>query len=127
MAKKASRARKKKALEAVTAVTDVEIDAHPLLTREHQTLCKSLRTLAKRNGDPFTMLQFAEITLRATGNNYAAVTDEGGHEAAMRDNEHRLAAILYVYEAIKAGPPIVSETAEQRGTLKDLELLASHS
>ena len=118
--------KKKKALEALTIVTDVEIDAHPLLDREQQKLCKSFRTIAKRNGDPFTMLQFAEIALRASGNNYAAVTDQGGHKAARHDKEHRQAAILYVYEAIKAGPAIVSETAEQRGTLKDLALLAIH-
>lgn len=125
MPKKTSSANKE-AEEAVAMMTDVEIDAHPLLDREQQKLCKSLRTIAKRNGDPFTMLQFAEIALRASGNNYAAVTDQGGHEAASRDSEHRQAAILYVYEAIKAGPAIVSETAKQRGTLKDLELLASH-
>ena len=72
------------------------------------------------------MLQFAEIALRASGNNYAAVTDQGGHEAARRDKEHCLAAILYVYEALKAGPDIVTETIAERGTLRDLELLASH-
>ena len=126
MPKKTTSAKKKKASEALAIVTDVEIDAHPLLDREQQKLCKSLRTIAKRNGDPFTMLQFAEIALRASGNNYAAVTDQGGHEAARRDSEHCQAAILYVYEAIKAGPAIVSETAEHRGTLKDLELLAIH-
>lgn len=31
--------------------------------------------MAKRDGSSFTMLTFAEIALRATGNDYAAVTD----------------------------------------------------
>ena len=126
MPKKTNSAKKTKAPEALAIMTDVEIDAHPLLDHDQQKICKGLRNMAERNGEPFTMLQFAEIALRASGNTYAAVTDQGGHEAACRDSEHRQAAILYVYEAIKAGPAIVSETANDRGTLKDLELLALH-
>jgi hypothetical protein len=107
-------------------LTNAQIDAHLLLDRDQQKTCKILRDLAKKEGSSFTMLEFAEIALRATGNEYARVTDEGGHQAAVCDDAHRRAAILYVYEAIKAGPPIVSETAVERGTLRDLELLARH-
>lgn len=107
-------------------MTNAEIDAHPLLNEEQRQLCKSLRSLAKKEPRPFTMLEFAKIALRATGNEYAAVTDQWGPEAARCDDAHRRAAILYVYEAIKAGPPIVAETAGKRGTLRDLELLTSH-
>jgi len=119
--------RKAKTAKAqIEIMTDAEIDGHPLLDRDQQKLCKSLRNVAKRDQQSFTMLEFAEVVLRATGNDYAAVTDRGGHEAAMRDDDHRKAAILYVYEALKAGPDIVAETVAARGTLRDLELLASH-
>ena len=107
-------------------MTNAEIDAHPLLNHEQRAACKALRNLAKKERRPFTMLEFAEMALRATGNAYAAVTDRSGPRAGRCDNAHRRAATLYVYEAIKAGPPIVAETAAERGTLRDLELLASH-
>lgn len=118
--------KKRQALARLGAVTDVEIDAHPLLSEDQRQVCKDLRDLAEREHRSFTMLEFAEVALRATGNDYAAVTDRGGPEAARHDQAHRRAAILYVYEAVKAGPPIVAETAADRGTLRDLELLASH-
>lgn len=117
----------KAALTRLQTVSIIEIDTHPLLDTAQRKLCKVLRNAALRDQVPFTMLVFAEIALRATGNDYAAVTDQGGHEAAKCDQLHRRAAILYVYEAVKSGPPIVAETAEERGTLKDLELLVSHA
>jgi hypothetical protein len=123
---KAKTKTKKQTKAEITTMSDAEIDGHPLLDREQQKLCKGLRNLAKRRGESFTMAEFAAVALRATGNDYAAVTDEGGHAAAMRDKDHQLAAILYVYEALKAGPDIVTETVAERGTLRDLELLASY-
>ena len=116
----------KAALARLQTVSDLEIDDHPLLDEEQRKLCKVFRNAALREEAPFTMLSFAEIALRATGNDYAAVTDEGGQIAAQRDRLHRHAAILYAYEAVRSGPPIVAETAAERGTLKDLEILASH-
>ena len=117
----------KAALVRLQTVSIIEIDTHPLLDRAQRKLCLVLRKEALREQVPFTMLTFAEIALRATGNDYAAVTDEEGPEAAKCDQLHRRAAILYVYEAMKAGPPIIAETAEERGMLKDLELLVSHT
>jgi hypothetical protein len=117
---------KQEAVERLAELTNVEIDGHPLLDQAQRKICKELRNLARKERRSFTMLDFAEIALRATGNDYAAVTDQGGAEAAMRDGAHRRSAILYVYEAIKAGPPIIAETANDRGTLRDLELLANH-
>ena len=114
------------ALARLQTVTDVEIDEHPLLDDEQRRICKALRRAALREERAFTMLTFAEVALRATGNDYAAVSDEGGPVAAKRDREHRRAAILYAYEAVRCGPAIVAETAAERGTLKDLEILASH-
>lgn len=107
-------------------LTNAEIDAHPLLDRDQRVTCKARRNLAKKEHRPFTMLEFAEVSLRETGNDYAALTDQGGLWAAWSDDALRRAAILYVYEAVKAGPPIVAETAGERGTLRDIELLASH-
>ena len=112
------------AAQRLAELTDVEIDGHPLLDQEQRKICKTLRNAARKEQRPFKMLDFAEIALRATGNDYAAATDQGGYEAARCDNAHRQAAILYVYEAVKAGPPIIAETADERGTLGDLELLA---
>ena len=114
------------ALARLRTVSEPEIDDHPLLDDEQRKICKALRRAALREERAFTMLDFAEVALRATGNDYAAVTDQGGHLAARRDRLHRLAAVLYVYEAVKAGPTIVADGAEERGTLKDLEILASH-
>ena len=117
--------RKQEAAERRLAeLTNFEIDAHPLLDQEQREICKNLRNAAKKERRPFTMLDFAEIALRATGNDYAATRDQDGYQAARHDNAHRQAAILYVYEAVKAGPPIIAETADERGTLRDLELLA---
>lgn len=107
-------------------MTNAEIDAHPLLNHEQRATCKALRNLAKKERRSFTMLEFAKIELRVTGNECAAVPDQWGPEAARCDDAHRRAATLYVYEAIKVGPPIIAETAAERGTLRDLELLASH-
>lgn len=117
-----------KAAAAITrlhTLTNVEIDAHPLLDREQKKLCKIFRDKSKKDGDEFTMLNFAEIALRATGNDYAEVTGSDD-QAVICDAAHRRAALLYTYEALKRGPAIVTETIEDRGTLRDIELLASH-
>lgn len=109
--------------EAPMMMTLAEIDAHPMLDQRQRQVCKGLLKIAKRDGRVFTMLEFAEATLRVAGNNYAAVTDQDGLHAVMIDDNHRCAAILYVHEAIKAGPAIVTELAKKRSTLRDLELL----
>jgi len=127
-----SKAKKQEAvLKRLHTVTDVEIDAHPLLDREQQKLCKIFRDNAAKAGDEFTMLDFAKIALRATGKDYAAASEYGHRDlTAARlpalDDLHRRAALLYTYEALKRGPKIVTETIEKRGTLRDIELLASH-
>ena len=118
--------RQQDAAQRLVTLSNVEIDGHPLLDEGQRRICKELRNVAKKDREPFTMLDFAEIALRATGNDYAAITDLGGPRAAHLDAAHRRAAILYVYEAIKAGPAIIAETAGERGTLRDLELLANH-
>jgi hypothetical protein len=112
------------ALKRLRTVTDIEIDAHPLLDREQQKICKIFRDKAAKDGDEFTMLDFAKIALRATGSDYLAAS--WPMLAAKCDAAHRRAALLYTYEALKRGPAIVTETIEERGTLRDIELLVSH-
>jgi hypothetical protein len=119
------------ALKRIRTVTDVEIDGHPLLDREQQKICKIFRDKAAKDGDAFTMLDFAKLALRATGKNYAEASEYGHTKFAVArllvlDALHRSAALLYTYEALKRGPKIVTETIEERGTLRDIELLASH-
>jgi hypothetical protein len=111
-------------------LTDAQIDAHPLLDDAERKLCKIFRTQSKKAGDSFTMLDFACVCLRATGRDYV---EAAGNFAStnciatvLADAKHRRAAVLYVYEALKKGPAIVTETMDDRGTLRDLELLVSH-
>jgi hypothetical protein len=123
--------RGEKALKRLRTVTDVEIDAHPLLDREQQKLCKIFRDKAAKDGDEFTMLDFAKLALRAAGKDYATASEYGHTELAVSrlralDVLHRHAALLYTYEALKRGPEIVTETIEERDTLRDIKLLASH-
>lgn len=111
------------ALARLRTVTDIEIDAHLLLTDEQKKLCKIFRDKATKDGDEFTMLDFAQIVLRATGCDYAAsVTD---HQTVVHDASHRRAAIIYVYEALRAvDAPIITEWPEFDEMLKCLVTLA---
>lgn len=120
---------------ASAPLTDAQIDAHPLLDDAERGICKVLRNHAKEIGESFTMLDFAANCLRATGRDYAEALDHDGDgdlnspdcvETVLADAKHRRAAVLYVYEALKKGPAIVTETIRDRGTLRDLELLLSH-
>jgi hypothetical protein len=118
-----------------TLLTDEQINAHPLLNDNERRICKILRNHSKEAGESFTMLDFAANCLRATGRNYAEAFDHDGDgnlnspdcaATVLADAKHRRAAVLYVYEALKGGPPIITETIGERGTLRDLELLVSH-
>lgn len=80
-----------------------DIDNHPLLTDLQRADCHSLTQLRKQQRAKFTMFDFAEASLRASGCRFAHVassTDSGTRGAA--DLEHKRAAVLYVYEALKA-------------------------
>jgi hypothetical protein len=111
-------------------LTDEEINAHPLLDDAERKLCKIFRTQSKKAGDSFTMLDFACVCLRATGRDYVEAAGDFASTncvaTVIADAKHRRAAVLYVYEALKKGPAIVTETMDDRGTLRDLELLVSH-
>lgn len=118
-----------------TPLTNAQIDTHPLLNDNERRICKILRNHSKEAGESFTMLDFAANCLRATGRDYAEAFDHDGDgnlnspdcaATVLADAKHRRAAVLYVYEALKGGPPIITETIGARGTLRDLELLVSH-
>ena len=120
---------------ASAPLTDAEIDAHPLLDDAERRLCKIFRTRSKEAGESFTMLDFACVCLRATGRDYVETFNQDGDgnidsanciATVVADAKHRRAAVLYVYEALKEGPAIVTETIGARGTLRALELLVSH-
>jgi hypothetical protein len=85
------------------SVKNAAIDSHDLLDDAARQLCKQMRTMARATGEPFSMLAFAEIHLRASAKTYAEA-DERDNAAStmMASRDLRRAAILYVYEALKA-------------------------
>lgn len=102
-----------------------KINAHELLDMEQRKMCRIMRTRSARNGEPFTMLDFAKIALCATASDYVQAASESP-EAVMTDIAHRRAAILYVYEALKACDiPIIKEWPEFDEMLKNLVYLAN--
>jgi hypothetical protein len=110
-------------------LTTTEINGHPLLTEHMRSVCWDLVKIAKRDRTEFTMLDFARISLRATGNNYARITDHDDVSArVIADREHQHAALLYVYESLAAAEtPIIAEcTKDHETALLYLRLLADH-
>jgi hypothetical protein len=99
-----------------------DIDDQLMLDAEQRRLCAELNRAA---GNSLTMLEFATIALRAAGNNYAAVTDgPDSHARVAADLAHRRAAVLYVYEALKASEiEWIREWADLEAALDTLELL----
>lgn len=93
------------ATDTAVSITNAEIREHELLDDEQRKIIRALRGAASRRGESFTMLGFAEVALRATAVDYGAVTD-GGDEAiperVIADARLRDAAVLYVYEALRA-------------------------
>lgn len=100
-----------------------DIASHPLFDRDHQTMARVMSRSAKQAGRSFTMLDFAEICLRATGRDYTEAED-GSPAEAVADIAHRRAAVLYVYEALKATPlAIIAEWDGFEEMLRSLETL----
>ena len=99
-------------------VSTQEIRDHVMLDDNLRKLARIFRATAKKRGDDFTMLDFAQVSLRAEAQNYvnaandadftpqADDTDPAEHDHAQRkhalaDLELRKAAVRYVYEALK--------------------------
>lgn len=103
-----------------------EIDKHPLLDDEQKKMCRIFAQTAARKKEAFTMLQFAEVALRATGNDYADARDGEIHEQARTDLEHRRAAVLYVREAlISCEHEIITQWPEFDTMLQQLDDLVT--
>lgn len=92
------------ATDTAVSITNAEIREHDLLDDEQRKIARALRGAASRRGEAFTMLGFAELALRATAVDYGAVTDEDDAIAqrVIADARLRDAAVLYVYEALRA-------------------------
>lgn len=69
-----------------------EIDAHPLLDHEYRKLVKVFRNKDRS----LTMMDFARIALRATATDYTS------DPCVPTDRALQYAALLFVYEALKA-------------------------
>lgn len=82
----------------MTLLKITEIKKHELLTSDQTVMCRAMRDESRRTGEDFTMHDFAKIALRACARNYA----DGVGAPIIADAELRRAAILYVYEALKA-------------------------
>ena len=103
MSKRATTGKPKKKREAADEADarlphGEEIDAHELLDADQRVICRSFRDLARRNGEPFTMHDFAGIALRATARDFVEADDA---EILQADRKHLKAAVLYVYEMIR--------------------------
>lgn len=109
-----------------------EIREHELLDSEQRKVCEALVKHAKGGKSPFGWLQFAEVVLKGTARNYVEhldsdeeETSSGRRTQARIDLELRRAAVLYVYEALRACDlGIIKEWPEFDEMLKNLVYLA---
>jgi hypothetical protein len=83
--------------QTIKALRNADIDSHPLLDRDQRKIVKIFRNKDRS----ITMIDFAKIALRATARDYTNASVEGFSEA-ITDRALRHAALLYVYEALKA-------------------------
>jgi hypothetical protein len=102
-------------------MTNAEIDSHELLDAEQAKLCKVMRNTARSTRETFTLLNFAEIALRAEARDYTAAQELTLSAQVIADARLRRAAILYVYEALKASD--VALIAEYPDLPEALDLL----
>lgn len=103
-------------------LTNAQIDAHELLSKQQRALLKQFRNLSKKQRETFTMLDFARISLRVAGKAYADA--DGGLETAVADHDLQHAAILYVYELLKAvDEPLIKEWDGFDEMLRSIEVL----
>lgn len=99
-------------------VKNAEIDAHELLSADQRLLCKVMRNESRINGYPFEMFDFAKIALRARARDY--VENDSGRQ----ERDLQRAALLYVYEALKATDlAIIKEWPDFDEMLRSLEYL----
>jgi hypothetical protein len=104
-------------------IRNAEIDAHELLDDDQRLMLKVMRTQARRDRAPFTMLDFAQIALRAAGVDFAEA--DPFLARAIADTQLRKNAVLYVYEVLRATDnALIREWPEFDEMLRCLEMLA---
>lgn len=96
-------------------LTKKQLSEHPLLDHEQIKLTLTFAKISAKKGESFTMLDFAQVALRATALDYTEARDRadasGETDAfVMADRDLKRAAILYVREALLASQEaIISE------------------
>jgi hypothetical protein len=102
------------------------IDEHPLLTPELCKLAKHMLRISTTKHETFSLLNFAEINLRATGRDYADVSNINIAALVKADLAHKRAAILYAYEALRASEvALVFEWDGMAEALDTLQILST--
>lgn len=102
-----------------------DITTHPLLDDDQRKLARTFKRIAATKGDEFSMLDFASLVLRACARDYGNTDiDQDIAGAVNADAALRHAAVLYVYEALKAcDMDIITEWPEFNEMLRSLETL----
>lgn len=107
-----------RATGATKPLRNAEIDAHPLLTHEERATLKIMRN--KRRD--ITMYDFAKIVHQAAATDYANVDRRTDGDRWLVRRALQRAALLYVYEALKAcDHDIIKQWAEFDTMLQQLE------
>jgi hypothetical protein len=104
---------------------NAEIDAHPMLDWDQKLMCRNLRSQAGKESVPFAMVDFARIALRACAVDYAH-DGAASYSRDVADRALQHAALLFVYEALKAcDHDIIKEWPEFDTMLQQLEDLGT--
>jgi hypothetical protein len=107
----------------IKLLRNAEIDSQPMLDQDHKLMCKAMRTRARKDGTPFTMMDFARVRLRTAAIDY---TSDESYERVVVDAELQRAALTFVYEALKAcGHDIITQWPEFDTMLQQLEDLGT--
>ena len=82
----------------IKPLRNAEIDAHPLLDRDQKVMLKVMRNATRE----ISMYDFARIALHATAGNFIGADDDDITERVKTERALHHAALLFVYEALKA-------------------------
>lgn len=82
----------------IKPLRNAEIDAHPLLDRDQRAMLKVMRNATRE----LSMYDFARIALHAAAGDYVNADDDDIAERVKGERALHYAALLFVYEALKA-------------------------
>lgn len=104
--------------KAMKPLRNADIEAHPLLFREQHALIKAMRSADRST----TFYDFARVALCASAADYVNADDDDMRERAKTMRALQRAALLFVYEALKAcDHAIITEWPEFDIMLQQLE------